>query len=119
MDVSPSDWPLMQNPNPVEQEHSTGTSPPTSSPANRHRQRLQERKYFDSGDYAMCKAGQPTSLGQLHPKPEAIPHCNSSGSVGRSPMKEQISSEDLLIIQEEEETEEKKSGTDKGGGFAQ
>jgi hypothetical protein len=86
------------------------TTPP--NPASHHLNRLQERKYFDSGDYAMCKAGQSASLGQLHPSPEAIPHA-STGSVGRSPMKEQTSCESLA---EEPELEEEFV---KGGGFAQ
>jgi len=42
--------------------------------------KLQERKYFDSGEYAMSKAGKsdPGSLGgglgREHPTPENIPH---------------------------------------------
>lgn len=43
---------------------------------------LQERKYFDSGDYAMSKAGKAseggvTSVGREHPQPENIPHLSS------------------------------------------
>jgi hypothetical protein len=39
----------------------------------------QERKYFDSGDYALSKAGKAsdigvTSIGREHPDPEKIPH---------------------------------------------
>lgn len=39
----------------------------------------QERKYFDSGDYALSKAGKAsdigvTSIGREHPVPEKIPH---------------------------------------------
>jgi len=49
---------------------------------------LKERKYFDSGDYAMAKAGQAQSLdtgsvGREHPLPENIPHL-SSPSVGNA-----------------------------------
>ncbi|KAJ2412109.1 hypothetical protein GGI10_003884 [Coemansia sp. RSA 2530] len=34
-----------------------------------------ERKYFDSGDYAMSKAGKAVeAVGQQHPSPESIPH---------------------------------------------
>lgn len=38
---------------------------------------LKERKYFDSGDYAMSRAGQTPSnqVGSEHPEPEAVPHC--------------------------------------------
>ncbi|KAI9888571.1 MAG: hypothetical protein M1814_006812 [Vezdaea aestivalis] len=41
--------------------------------------KLKERKYFDSGDYAMSKAGKSndaglSSLGTQHPLPENIPH---------------------------------------------
>jgi hypothetical protein len=40
---------------------------------------IQERKYFDSGDYALSKAGKAsdagvTSIGHEHPDPEKIPH---------------------------------------------
>ena len=44
---------------------------------------LQERKYFDSGDYALSKAGKAsdagvTSIGREHPDPEKIPHHSSA-----------------------------------------
>ncbi|KAF2220158.1 camp-regulated phospho protein/endosulfine conserved region-domain-containing protein [Elsinoe ampelina] len=43
----------------------------------------QERKYFDSGDYAMSKAGKAddggvTAIGREHPSPDTIPHLSSS-----------------------------------------
>jgi hypothetical protein len=43
---------------------------------------LKERKYFDSGDYAMSKAGKGNSVdtgavGSQHPLPENIPHLSS------------------------------------------
>jgi cAMP-regulated phosphoprotein/endosulfine conserved region len=42
----------------------------------------QERKYFDSGDYALSKAGKAsdvgvTQIGREHPVPENIPHSSS------------------------------------------
>ncbi|KAK5661688.1 hypothetical protein OQA88_9788 [Cercophora sp. LCS_1] len=50
---------------------------------------LKERKYFDSGDYAMSKAGKGNSVdtgsvGSQHPLPENIPHLSSpiSGTNG-------------------------------------
>ncbi|KAL9623123.1 MAG: hypothetical protein Q9160_002637 [Pyrenula sp. 1 TL-2023] len=41
--------------------------------------KLKERKYFDSGDYALSKAGKAsdtgvTTIGVEHPQPENIPH---------------------------------------------
>jgi len=41
--------------------------------------KLKERKYFDSGDYALSKAGKAsdvgvTVIGREHPVPENIPH---------------------------------------------
>lgn len=47
---------------------------------------LKERKYFDSGDYALSKAGKASSVdtgsvGSQHPLPENIPHLTSP-SVG-------------------------------------
>jgi hypothetical protein len=43
---------------------------------------LKERKYFDSGDYALSKAGKADSVdtgsvGSQHPNPEDIPHLSS------------------------------------------
>ncbi|KAI0399820.1 camp-regulated phosphoprotein/endosulfine conserved region-domain-containing protein [Xylaria palmicola] len=48
---------------------------------------LKERKYFDSGDYAMSKAGKGDkldtgSVGSQHPVPENIPHLSSPGQTG-------------------------------------
>jgi hypothetical protein len=45
---------------------------------------LKERKYFDSGDYALSKAGRTSSvdtesIGSQHPLPENIPHLSSPG----------------------------------------
>jgi hypothetical protein len=57
---------------------------------------LKERKYFDSGDYAMSKAGKGDgvdagAVGSQHPVPENIPHLSSpannvnAGSPGATP----------------------------------
>lgn len=48
---------------------------------------LKERKYFDSGDYAMSKAGKGDSVdagavGSQHPVPENIPHLATPASAG-------------------------------------
>ncbi|KAF8474987.1 camp-regulated phosphoprotein/endosulfine conserved region-domain-containing protein, partial [Kalaharituber pfeilii] len=63
--------------------------------------KLKERKYFDSGDYALSKAGKAsdvgvTNIGSKHPLPENIPHSHNptgtptttSGSAGGPPTKE-------------------------------
>jgi len=52
--------------------------------------RLKERKYFDSGDYALTKAGRTEiPIGSAHPSPESIPHSNPQTSAqGSSPIKE-------------------------------
>ncbi|KAK9466787.1 camp-regulated phosphoprotein/endosulfine conserved region-domain-containing protein [Lipomyces arxii] len=47
--------------------------------------KLKDRKYFDSGDYALSKAGKAssagvTNIGSQHPVPENIPHSSASGS---------------------------------------
>jgi len=43
-----------------------------------------ERKYFDSGDYALSKAGvaPPTTVGTAIPNPENIPHASSPNGHG-------------------------------------
>ncbi|CAO3638761.1 unnamed protein product [Cunninghamella echinulata] len=52
--------------------------------------KLKERKYFDSGDYALSKAGkEPEALiGSEHPSPDTIPHSNPGISTSSSPVKE-------------------------------
>lgn len=61
--------------------------------------KLKERKYFDSGDYALSKAGKAsdvgvTQIGSQHPLPENIPHIHNSPQPGSkdltagSPIKE-------------------------------
>ncbi|KAJ6150797.1 camp-regulated phospho-protein family protein Igo1 [Penicillium chermesinum] len=45
--------------------------------------KLKERKYFDSGDYALSKAGKAsdvgvTNIGSRHPVPEDIPHLTAT-----------------------------------------
>lgn len=47
---------------------------------------LQERKYFDSGDYALSKAGKAPqqSVGTAIPNPETIPHASSVSSPGQA-----------------------------------
>jgi hypothetical protein len=41
-----------------------------------------DRKYFDSGDYALSKAGvaPPTTVGTAIPNPENIPHASNVGN---------------------------------------
>jgi hypothetical protein len=43
---------------------------------------MQERKYFDSGDYALSKAGKAPqqSVGTAIPNPETIPHASTVNS---------------------------------------
>ncbi|KAG0054985.1 hypothetical protein BGZ83_009859 [Gryganskiella cystojenkinii] len=54
--------------------------------------KLKERKYFDSGDYALQKAGKTsTPVGSQHPQPENIPHSNPvapNAAHGSPPVKE-------------------------------
>lgn len=67
----------------------------------------QERKYFDSGDYALSKAGKAsdagvTQIGREHPNPNTIPHLSSpllqherngsisAGSIGGPPQFSQM-----------------------------
>jgi len=53
-------------------------------PANKNvlASKFKERKYFDSGDYAMQKAGKSTvPVGVEHPSPETIPHSSPTTTV--------------------------------------
>ncbi|RAO65349.1 uncharacterized protein BHQ10_001361 [Talaromyces amestolkiae] len=52
--------------------------------------KLKERKYFDSGDYALSKAGKAsdvgvTSIGSRHPVPENIPHLTATSPSANNP----------------------------------
>jgi len=56
--------------------------------------KLKERKYFDSGDYAMSKAGKASDsmvggLGREHPSPDTIPHLQQQNSNGGAPGEQQ------------------------------
>lgn len=51
---------------------------------------VQERKYFDSGDYALSKAGKAsdvgvTNIGSQHPVPENIPHLTATSPGANNP----------------------------------
>lgn len=51
---------------------------------------LKERKYFDSGDYALSKAGKSDNalvggLGHAHPSPDTIPHLSQQTSNSGAP----------------------------------
>ncbi|WPG98574.1 Hypothetical protein R9X50_00136600 [Acrodontium crateriforme] len=51
--------------------------------------KLKERKYFDSGDYALSKAGKSDAglvggLGREHPSPNTIPHLTQQQSQNSS-----------------------------------
>ncbi|KAH3948501.1 mRNA stability protein [Parastagonospora nodorum] len=53
--------------------------------------KLKERKYFDSGDYALSKAGKAgdvgvTQVGREHPNPEKIPHIAPPTPNGLTPV---------------------------------
>ncbi|EED20242.1 cAMP-regulated phosphoprotein family protein Igo1, putative [Talaromyces stipitatus ATCC 10500] len=52
--------------------------------------KLKERKYFDSGDYALSKAGKAsdvgvTNIGSRHPVPENIPHLTATSPGAQNP----------------------------------
>lgn len=59
--------------------------------------KLKERKYFDSGDYALSKAGKAsdvgvTQVGREHPNPDKIPHIappTPNGQNGQNPMNQE------------------------------
>jgi hypothetical protein len=70
---------VLQNKLKASQRYSTSIHP--KSTLTHHS--LQERKYFDSGDYALSKAGKAsdlgvTNIGSRHPVPENIPHLTST-----------------------------------------
>ncbi|CAG8668023.1 28659_t:CDS:2, partial [Dentiscutata erythropus] len=53
--------------------------------------KLKERKYFDSGDYALTKAGKTQGpVGVQHPSPDNIPHATAIAATthNSSPVKE-------------------------------
>ncbi|KAI9017899.1 camp-regulated phosphoprotein/endosulfine conserved region-domain-containing protein [Phycomyces nitens] len=70
--------------------------------------KLKERKYFDSGDYALSKAGkEPLAIGSEHPSPASIPHtCPSNNNFVTSPVRESPLAPESKTTKEEEEEEE-------------
>lgn len=97
----------------------------------------QERKYFDSGDYAMSKAGKVsdaglTNIGREHPSPDSIPHLSSSNShngpnglslqptlsqgQSGSPVKESSILQRGMSISDQDDGEEAKDDIDKAAG---
>uniref|UniRef100_A0A060T0Q3 mRNA stability protein n=1 Tax=Blastobotrys adeninivorans TaxID=409370 RepID=A0A060T0Q3_BLAAD len=77
----------MANPSDEQLLRMYGKVPTKSDILNR---KLQDRKYFDSGDYALSQAGRATaagvpSVGSKHPNPESIPRGGNSPS--NSPVK--------------------------------
>ncbi|RMZ89301.1 hypothetical protein DV736_g3463, partial [Chaetothyriales sp. CBS 134916] len=70
---------LLQNKLKVHKKRLARKRAPMPSPHLTNAQALQERKYFDSGDYALSKAGKAsdsgvTSIGTEHPRADDIPH---------------------------------------------
>ncbi|KAI9209338.1 camp-regulated phosphoprotein/endosulfine conserved region-domain-containing protein [Polychytrium aggregatum] len=71
-----------------------GRLPPAKKNVIGHQ--MKDRKYFDSGDYALSKAGKsnPKEVGSQHPSPERIPHSipqslkKNDGVATNSPVKE-------------------------------
>ncbi|KAF3011264.1 hypothetical protein E8E13_011672 [Curvularia kusanoi] len=61
------------------------------NPHQQNKVDISERKYFDSGDYALSKAGKAsdagvTQVGREHPNPEKIPHMTpSTPGTGQTP----------------------------------
>jgi len=51
-------------------------------PPHKGLKQMKDRKYFDSGDYALSKAGRApqSTVGTAIPNPENIPHASSSGN---------------------------------------
>ncbi|CAG8634677.1 120_t:CDS:2, partial [Acaulospora colombiana] len=80
--------------------------------------KLKERKYFDSGDYALSKAGKTSSpVGVQHPSPETIPHANAIAATthNSSPVKESSLVHEAEIEEKagDQNTENNQSSDDK------
>jgi len=79
-------------------------------------QKLKERKYFDSGDYALSKAGKAsdvgvTTIGLKHPLPENIPHShNAAGTPSSSSSGVPVKESPLLHSSSDAGTQEPKEG---------
>ncbi|KAI9104737.1 camp-regulated phosphoprotein/endosulfine conserved region-domain-containing protein [Phlyctochytrium arcticum] len=75
-----------------------GRLPPAKKQVLGQRLKGGDRKYFDSGDYAMSKAGKSSSdeVGSQHPSPERIPH-----SVPSNLKKDQVPPKESSLIHEQ------------------
>jgi len=83
--------------------------------------KLKERKYFDSGDYALSKAGKAsdvgvTTIGSQHPLPENIPHVHTPAAptVNGSPVKEPAQMHSKSPLQEESDAQTEEGETAEG-----
>ncbi|KAJ3088557.1 hypothetical protein HK102_008490 [Quaeritorhiza haematococci] len=101
-----------------------GRLPPPKKDILSSRLKGGDRKYFDSGDYAMSKAGKssPKDVGSQHPSPERIPHSipqslkkaeggASSGAAGiatNSPVKESNLIHEAKIAADPQSTQDEK-----------
>lgn len=69
-----------------------------------------DRKYFDSGDYALSKAGKApqTAVGTAIPSPENIPHASAphQGCLSISPTNSMNSVRESSLAQSEFDTKE-------------
>ncbi|KIJ17927.1 hypothetical protein PAXINDRAFT_167850 [Paxillus involutus ATCC 200175] len=78
-----------------------------------------DRKYFDSGDYALSKAGvaPQNTVGTAIPNPENIPHASSppsthQGGLSISPTNSMSAARESFLSQSEGETFTDKEGDD-------
>ncbi|KAI6147357.1 Endosulfine-domain-containing protein [Pisolithus tinctorius] len=76
------------------------------------------RKYFDSGDYALSKAGKvaQNTVGTAIPSPENIPHASSppthQGSLSISPTNSTSSVRECSLAQSESESKDDENETE-------
>ncbi|KAJ3055666.1 hypothetical protein HK097_009784 [Rhizophlyctis rosea] len=75
-----------------------------------------DRKYFDSGDYALSKAGKssPAEVGSQHPSPERIPHSIPQNIKKSEPAANLPPKESSLVHEQKAEDKPAGAGGDAG-----
>lgn len=76
----------------MSEKETPGDIPKIPTRAELLKQQLKQRRFFDSGDYALSKAGKKPEPGQEigseHPQPEKIPHRGALlANAGTSPVR--------------------------------
>ncbi|KAJ3044491.1 hypothetical protein HDV00_001918 [Rhizophlyctis rosea] len=92
-----------------------GRLPPKKNNLLGNRLKGGDRKYFDSGDYALSKAGKssPAEVGSQHPSPERIPH-SIPQNIKKAEPAANLPPKESGLVHEQKADEKAPAGTEAG-----